>query len=55
MINRLSEKLSDKEKQTFELLSDDPGYTSLQIAEQMKVSRILVTNYLKTMKEKWDN
>ena len=44
--------MSDKEKRTFELLLEDPGYTSQQIEEQMKVSRVSVTKYLKTLKAK---
>ncbi|MBR5339093.1 MAG: putative DNA binding domain-containing protein [Lachnospiraceae bacterium] len=49
---KLSDKLSDKEKRTFELLIEDPGYTSPQIAEKLGVSRVSVTKYLKTLKEK---
>lgn len=48
----LSEKLSDKELRTMELLSEDPGYTSQQIADIMKLSRVSVTKYLQTLKEK---
>lgn len=49
---KLSDKLSDKEKLTLELLVEDPGYTSLQIADKMGVSRVSVTKYLKALKEK---
>ncbi len=49
---KLSEKLSDKELKTLELLTADPGYTSQQIADIMKVSRVSVTKYLQTLKEK---
>ncbi|MBQ7993363.1 MAG: winged helix-turn-helix transcriptional regulator [Solobacterium sp.] len=34
------------------MLLEDPGYTSPQIAEKLNVSRISVTKYLKTLKEK---
>ena len=30
---------------------EDPGYTSLQIAERLDVSRVSVTKYLKVLKE----
>ena len=50
--DKLSEKLSDKEQKTLELLLEDPGYTSPKIAEKLNVSRVSVTKYLKTLKEK---
>lgn len=50
--NGLSESLSDKELRTLALLTEDPGYTSQQIADIMNVSRVSVTNYLKTLKAK---
>lgn len=49
---KLSDKLSEKEQKTLELLLEDPGYTSPQIAEKLNVSRVSVTKYLKTLKEK---
>ena len=49
---KLSDKLSDKEQKTLELLLEDPGYTSPQIAEKLNVSRVSVTKYLKSLKEK---
>ena len=49
---KLSDKLSQKEQKTLELLIEDPGYTSVQIAEKLNVSRVFVTKYLKTVKEK---
>ena len=36
---------------TLELLEEDPGFTSLQIAEKLRVSRVSATKYLKTLKE----
>ena len=50
--DKLSDKLSEKEQKTLELLIEDPGYTSPQIAEKLNVSRVSVTKYLKTLKEK---
>ena len=49
---KLSDKLSEKEQKTLEILIEDPGYTSPQIAEKLNVSRVSVTKYLKTLKEK---
>ena len=46
------DKLSDKEQRVLELLIEDPGFTSLQIAEKLNVSRVSVTKYLKALKEK---
>jgi len=50
--DKLSDKLSDKELKALELLTVDPGYTSQQIADIMKVSRVSVTKYLQVLKEK---
>ena len=50
--DNLSDKLSDKEQKTLELLLEDPGYTALQLAEKLHVSRVSVTKYLKTLKRK---
>ncbi len=47
-----SDKLADKEQKTLELLMEDPGHTTSQLAEQMHVSRVSVTKYLKALKEK---
>ena len=47
-----SDKLSDKEQKTLELLLEDPGYTALQLAEKLHVSRVSVTKYLKALKQK---
>lgn len=37
---------------TFAFLLEDPGYTSAQIANKLKVSRVTVTKHLKALKEK---
>ena len=50
--DNLSDKLSDKEQKTLELLLEDPGYTALQLAEKLHVSRVSVTKYLKVLKQK---
>ncbi len=41
-----------KRARALELLLEDPGFTSLQIAEKLNVSRVSVTKYLKALKEK---
>ncbi|MBO5639356.1 MAG: HTH domain-containing protein [Oscillospiraceae bacterium] len=43
---------SMKRARALELLLEDPGFTSLQIAEKLNVSRVSVTKYLKALKEK---
>lgn len=50
--DKLSDKLSEKEQKTLKLLIEAPGYTSPQIAEKLNVSRVSVTKYLKSLKEK---
>ena len=50
--DNLSDKPSDKEQKTLELLLEDPGYTALQLAEKLHVSRVSVTKYLKALKQK---
>ena len=50
--DNFSDKLSDKEQKTLELLLEDPGYTALQLAEKLHVSRVSVTKYLKALKQK---
>ncbi|MDO4416161.1 MAG: ATP-binding protein [Erysipelotrichaceae bacterium] len=49
---QLSEKFSEKEQKILDLILEDPGYTSQQIAQRLNVSRVSVTKYLKTLKEK---
>lgn len=49
---KLSDKFSEKEQKILDLILEDPGYTSQQIAQRLNVSRVSVTKYLKTLKEK---
>ena len=49
---KLSDKLSDKEQKTLKLLLEDSGCISPQIAEKLNVSRVSVTRYLRSLKEK---
>jgi len=50
--DNFSDKLTDKERETLELLMKDPGYTTSELAEKLHVSRVSITKYLKTLKEK---
>lgn len=50
--DKLSEKLSDKEQKTLAFLTEDPGYTVQEIADKLSLSRVSVTKYLKSLKEK---
>jgi len=50
--DKLSENLSDREQKILELLIEDPGYTSAQLAVKSGVSRVTVTKYLGVLKEK---
>lgn len=49
---KLSDKFSEKEQKILDLILEDPGYTSQQTAQRLNVSRVSVTKYLKTLKEK---
>ena len=49
---RVTEKVTEKERELLGLLLEDPGYTMLQLAEKMKISRKTVAARLKRLKEK---
>jgi ATP-dependent DNA helicase RecG len=46
--DRVSEKVTDREKQLLMLLTEDPGYTMPVLAEKMSVSRKTIGEYLKS-------
>ena len=50
--DELSDKLEPRERQTLALLFEDPGYSSSTIARKLSVSRVSVTKYLGSLKEK---
>lgn len=50
--DKVSEKVSDKELEILRLLDEDPGYTSDQLAEKLKVTRKTITLHLRNLKEK---
>ena len=48
----VTEKVTEKERELLGLLLEDPGYTMLQLAEKMEISRKTVAARLKSLKEK---
>ena len=48
--DRVTDKVTDKELQIINLLTEDPGYTMVQLAEQMGISRKTISVYLKKLK-----
>ena len=50
--NRVTDEVTDRERQVLQLLIEDPGYTMPQLAERMAVSRKTIAGYLKRLKEK---
>lgn len=49
---KVTEKVTEKERELLGLLLEDPGYTMLQLAEKMEISRKTVAARLKSLKEK---
>ena len=52
VLDKVPDKVSDREKQLLMLLTEDPGYTKPVLAEKMSVSRKTVGEYLKSLKDK---
>ena len=50
--NGVTDNVTDRERQLLKFIMEDPGYTMLQLAEKMTVSRKTVAGYLKSLKEK---
>lgn len=48
---RVTDKVTDKEREILTLLTEDPGYTMSQLAEQLGISRKTVAVRLKKLKE----
>ena len=44
--------MSDREKQILQLITEDPGYTTLQMAKELSISRVAVGNHIKALKYK---
>lgn len=51
MIDRVTDKVIDKEQALLDLLTENPSYTFLQLAERLGVSRKTEATRLKKMKE----
>ena len=51
-VKKVTERVTEKERELLGLLLEDPGYTMLQLAEKMKISRKTVAARLKRLKEK---
>ena len=49
---KFAEKLSVWEKQILELIIEDPGYTTTQMAEKLSISRVAIGNNIKSLKNK---
>lgn len=52
IIVKHDDQLSEKERRLLDILAEDPGYTMLQLAEKMGVSKKTIGVYLKNLKEK---
>lgn len=48
---KVTDKVTDKEQELLTLLEEDPGYTMLQLAERLNVSRKTVAARLKKLKD----
>ena len=52
VMERVTEKVTEKEKEVIELLRIDPGYTYVDLAQNLKVSRKTVSDRIKALKAK---
>lgn len=50
--DRVNDRVNDQEKALLNYLAQDPGYTAIQLAEIMNVSRKTIAGYLKNLKDK---
>lgn len=55
VMERVTEKVTEKEKEVIELLRIDPGYTYANLAQILKVSRKTVSDRIKALKDKIQN
>lgn len=49
--DRVTDRVTENEKKILELLTEDPGYTMMQLSEKLGVSRKTVASRLKKLKE----
>ena len=50
--DKVTDKVTEKERRLLACLLEDPGYTMPQLAEKLKISRKTVAALLKSLKEK---
>lgn len=50
--NRVTNRVTEREKAVLELLRDNPGYTYVELAENLNVSRKTVSERIKSLKDK---
>ena len=52
VIDQVTDEVSEREYELLRLLNEDPGYTTVQLAEKMSVTRKTISVYIKSLKEK---
>ena len=52
VIDQVIDKVTEREYAVLKLLEEDPGYTTVQLAEKMQVTRKTVSVYIKSLKDK---
>lgn len=52
MTEKVTERVTEKEKEVIELLRIDPGYTYADLVQNLKVSRKTVSDRIKALKDK---
>ena len=50
--DQVIDEVSEREYEVLKLLNEDPGYTTVQLAEKMSVTRKTISAYIKSLKEK---
>ena len=50
--DQVTDEVSERENELLRLLYEDPGYTTVQLAEKMSVTRKTISAYIKSLKEK---
>ena len=50
--DQVTDEVSERENELLRLLYEDPGYTTVQLAEKMSVTRKTIGVYIKSLKEK---
>lgn len=50
--DQVTDEVTEREYELLKLLNEDPGYTTIQLAEKMSVTRKTISVYIKSLKEK---